>query len=556
MRKTRGRWAEWIVDAQQSDMTPGCQKMPAASAPRAAGLAAMAWLTTAVAMHAVPTAFTYQGRLSDGGAAATGVYDLEFTLHGVPTGGAPIRPPVVLDDVPVTGGLFTVQIDFGPGAFDGTTRWLGMGVRHGASTGGFVPLATRQELNSVPASQFALTAGTVVDGSITAGKIAVGAVTTEKLSAGAVTAEKLASGAVSSDKLAPLAVTTGAVADSSITAGKIAAGSVVKSLNGLRDAVNITGTPELTVTPGGQTVQIGVAPGALVRPAEVFPLVLQGDGIGSGLDADFIDGIDSSNLARKTEVEGRVRKTGDNMAGTLNISAPLNEKALVVSGNKGGTGLFEVRNSGTGWLALFGDEADWKVHIDGSGNITSTGHVNAAGGLFASDATIAGNLTVNGTISAGPQPFFQYTEHYGPENARFYRTTHGWSGPDEVESLTIHVPAAGAVQIFAHVTFGGIFRAGAGTTGTVGSTRVSMSFKLVRVTDQGETFLAAGGDTDQEPDVYVYARGSAYRVSRIIPVSAGEEVRLKLYSLTGDGEDQGVLDTGIYATYFPQSHLR
>ncbi|MET0555515.1 MAG: hypothetical protein ABW221_20915 [Vicinamibacteria bacterium] len=98
----------------------------------------------------VATAFTYQGSLSDGSVPAEGTFDLEFTLYDEATGGSPVLPAVVVEDVAVERGLFTVSLDFGAGAFRGDARWLAVGVRPGASSGAFTPIAGRQELKPAP----------------------------------------------------------------------------------------------------------------------------------------------------------------------------------------------------------------------------------------------------------------------------------------------------------------------------------------------------------------------------------------------------------------------
>src|SRR5262249_37577172 len=55
---------------------------------------------------AIGAGFTYQGRLTDGGNPANGVYDLQFILYDAATGGAQVGPIVTSDDVTVTSGLF------------------------------------------------------------------------------------------------------------------------------------------------------------------------------------------------------------------------------------------------------------------------------------------------------------------------------------------------------------------------------------------------------------------------------------------------------------------
>lgn len=355
------------------------------------------------------TAFTYQGRLLDGGVPANGAFDLEFTLYDSATGGGIVAGPLVKEDVPVADGLFQVELDFGAGAFGAEARWLGMGVRPGASGEGFLALPTRQRLYAVPQAQFALVAGSVTRGAITADMLAGGAVTSDKLQDDAVTTSKLAPGAVTTDKLR----------DGAVTAAKLAGGP------------------------------------------------------GSGVDADTVDGRHAADFAAAASVTNTVRRTGDGMSGLLSIAPGKGEGGLSVSTSRGGgtetagvifrnqpellqgiaapalhlengfgpanagvlsvqnkgsgllarfstatrdvavldvTGrlnlngdtdagpLLEVRNAGSGPLAVFGDSSDWKTKIDANGNIDASGYVNAAAGLFTSGEALVGgkDLTVQG----------------------------------------------------------------------------------------------------------------------------------------------------------------
>jgi hypothetical protein len=97
-----------------------------------------------------PTAFTYQGRLTDAGAPASGAYDFEFRLFD--GSGAQLGTAQAREDVAVTNGVFLVRLDFGvspfvPGAAAST---LEIGVRPGASTGAFTTLAPRQPISATP----------------------------------------------------------------------------------------------------------------------------------------------------------------------------------------------------------------------------------------------------------------------------------------------------------------------------------------------------------------------------------------------------------------------
>src|SRR5262249_55609966 len=97
------------------------------------------------------TAFTYQGRLQESGALANGPHDFRFRLYDAATGGTLVGNPVCVDNAGVTGGLFTVQVDFGPQYATTAPRFLEIDVR--TDTGlncldatGFVTLSPRQQI--------------------------------------------------------------------------------------------------------------------------------------------------------------------------------------------------------------------------------------------------------------------------------------------------------------------------------------------------------------------------------------------------------------------------
>ena len=105
------------------------------------------------------SAFTYQGHLLDSGVAPTASYDLQFTLFDQASAGIQIAGPITLDNVSVTDGIFTVQLDFGSAAFNGDNRFISIGIRPGASTGAFTSLTTRSQITAAPYALYAKTAG-------------------------------------------------------------------------------------------------------------------------------------------------------------------------------------------------------------------------------------------------------------------------------------------------------------------------------------------------------------------------------------------------------------
>ena len=103
------------------------------------------------------TAFTYQGKLEDAGSPANGLYDFEFKLCDdsvtpCTLGTITVGPHDVVD------GLFTVEVDFGAGIFNGQARWLEMGVRPDGSADPYTVLSPRQELTPAPYALYAASA--------------------------------------------------------------------------------------------------------------------------------------------------------------------------------------------------------------------------------------------------------------------------------------------------------------------------------------------------------------------------------------------------------------
>src|SRR5688572_8669622 len=112
----------------------------------------------------VGNAFTYQGRLLDGGNPANGQYDFLFSLYDASTGGNQIGSTLTRSNHTVTNGLFTVTLNFGPNAFQGSDRWLEIAVRQ---TGGqvYAILSPRQALAATPYAS-SLVPGAVITASL------------------------------------------------------------------------------------------------------------------------------------------------------------------------------------------------------------------------------------------------------------------------------------------------------------------------------------------------------------------------------------------------------
>ncbi|UCG57691.1 MAG: tail fiber domain-containing protein [Phycisphaerales bacterium] len=98
------------------------------------------------------TAFTYQGRLTESGGAADGLYDFRFVLydHPDPGAGTQVGEPYYADEVDVTDGYFTVLVNFGAEVFDGEPRWLEVAVKPALTDMLHVVLEPRQQITPTP----------------------------------------------------------------------------------------------------------------------------------------------------------------------------------------------------------------------------------------------------------------------------------------------------------------------------------------------------------------------------------------------------------------------
>jgi hypothetical protein len=141
--------------------------------------------------HAQGTAFTYQGQLKDGAQTANGPYNFVFTVHDAESGGDPIGLAASLYDVPVTNGLFTVEIDPGPEVFTGPPRWLEIRTVPSSPGGNPVILSPRQRILPTP---YAMTAGNLT-GPLSASQL-VGTIQPDSIAPGTITGAMLAAGAV------------------------------------------------------------------------------------------------------------------------------------------------------------------------------------------------------------------------------------------------------------------------------------------------------------------------------------------------------------------------
>ena len=265
-------------------------------------LAALALGLTSNALAQGTTAFTYQGRLNGSGGPVTGSYDLKFAVYDAVASGNAVSSVLTNTATTVTNGLFTLTLDFGSGVFTGSARWLDLAVRTNGN-GAFTALAPRQPLTPAPYALFAPTAG-----------------------------------------VAATAATASSVANNGVSGPAIASGQVVKSLNGLHDAVTLAPGANVSLVTNGNALTISAAGGgtnggwattgnAGTTPTVHFlgttdgqPLVVKANNVG----------INTNNPQAALHVNGTVvatRFAGDGSGLTNVPAAPFTLKNLAVTNN-------------------------------------------------------------------------------------------------------------------------------------------------------------------------------------------------------------------------------
>ncbi|TVQ34333.1 MAG: hypothetical protein EA370_10815 [Wenzhouxiangella sp.] len=135
-------------------------------------LIAIAVLLMLASSALADTTITYQGQLEQGSQPHSGTPGMVFRLYDSLTGGNQIGDDEFFSSVPVSEGLFQVELDFGAGAFGGGERFLEIEVSG-------TTLSPRQKITGAPTAQHALE---VAAGAVGSSALADQAVTPTKLS--------------------------------------------------------------------------------------------------------------------------------------------------------------------------------------------------------------------------------------------------------------------------------------------------------------------------------------------------------------------------------------
>jgi hypothetical protein len=364
----------------------------------------LALLLRPIHAQTLGTAFTFQGRLIEYGSPATSLYDLQFRLYDALTSGQQVGSVFTVLAVPVSNGLFTAVVDFGPQIFTGTNFWLEVAVRQNGSVDFGAPLQPRHRLTGTPYALYAANAGS-------------------------------AKVATSASAVAALSVTGDGIQNGTITATKIGSGQLVKSLNGLTDTVTLSAGTNVIFNPSGNNIQIAASTGndwrlagnAGTDPSTSFlgttdsrPLVFKT----GGLEAMRIDvarnvGIGTTSPTRQLQLE----RTGDVEIGLRSRDAGGRLWTIQSSGDgfPGRESSFQIIDRSIPAARLLINSNGWvgigtispAALLDVAGTV-SAGTMSAGSYLWGSSSLFSdqgGAVELGNSLSANFTPYFDF--HYG-----------------------------------------------------------------------------------------------------------------------------------------------
>ncbi len=310
-------------------------------------LCLMVWFGGVAEAVPMGTAFTYEGHLYDASHVANGLYDFQFKLWTDPCRTEPVfkrGDDVNKPDVDVIDGYFTVVLDFNsPWAFDGSARWLEIGVRPGEfeDPNTYSTLSPRQEITPTPYAMYSQIAENAEDAYALDGYDHTEFAWTIHAHSG----DDITSGSVGEGYIDSLIAR-----DSEIMSWVLAGDGPGSGLDAdLLDGQNSADFSSVSHSHDGSDITSGMVTesyidGLIARDSEIMSWVLAGDGPGSTLDADYLDGLSSGAFApfshshggvyalvthihddryyTESEADTRfVNTTGDSMSGTLTVTS-------------------------------------------------------------------------------------------------------------------------------------------------------------------------------------------------------------------------------------------
>jgi hypothetical protein len=256
-------------------------------------LYALVFLIATRLLAQVPQTLNYQGILTDatGEAVSDGSYEIVFNIYDQASSGNDLWSEH--QTVAVQDGVFSVilgvanPIDI---EFD-RPLWLAMRVNGGTE------LSPRIELTG---SAYSFQALSVADG--------------------AVTNPKLSDGAVTENKLAEKAVTNSKLDTASVTSEKIATGAVVKSVNGLKDHIELEAGDNVSINKNGGKLTISAVGGN--GDGGDITAITAGEGLsGGGAAGEVSLSIKNKGISANKIADGQVVKSLNGLTDDVELEA-------------------------------------------------------------------------------------------------------------------------------------------------------------------------------------------------------------------------------------------
>lgn len=354
---------------------------------------------TAGSVLAQTTEFTYQGKLSDTVMPQSAAYDFEFRLCASETNCASPLATQARSGVAVSGGVFTVKLDFGAAHFTGADRWLEIAAKRPAEAN-YTPLLPRQRITSAP---YAIRAANAT--AAAALSAACAACVTDAQIAG-VAGSKI-TGSVANATSATTATTAGNVSGI-VAVANGGTGSSVRNFVDLTSTENVGGTKTFT-SPVNTSTQYNIGGNRVLSVAGTQNLFA---GLNAGTGASNI-GFNNTFIgtnAGLNNTTGNQNSFVGASAGGNNTTGSSNSFFGMVAGQSNTVGEYNtVVGSGANLNAgnrVFTTLIGASALATGNdqivlGKVAGTYFVNGANTSRPADTVlIPGNLVVSGTLTA------------------------------------------------------------------------------------------------------------------------------------------------------------
>lgn len=249
----------------------------------------------------------------------------------------------------------------------------------------------------------AVTSGKIAANTISESKLADNSVTSTKIAAGAVGTTKIADNAVTTTKIATGAISETKLADNAVTALKIAPAQVVKSLNGLKDIVEIAASGAASLNITGNTITVDVSDVGDITGVSAGPGLTGGGNTGAvTLSAAFAGSGTANGVARS-----------DHHHVAQSWTVPGNLGLLLRHTNATGVGLHVVSDGTDFNAAAISTEVSNPANSQSVGVYSSTFSNNQLSAAIYGQAATAGGAKAIMGIAGGSGTFGIYTQAIG-----------------------------------------------------------------------------------------------------------------------------------------------